>query len=113
MSINGHSGPRMARVEFSSYWKAATRGLLICLLLGHAVEGFAQQTARTTPSREQLEQRIAAISSALTSTQQQIDQSQRQMQELQKELDELRTQMAGAKGAGLAEPASAGPTSTS
>ncbi len=87
------------------------KGILICSLLGPAAAaGHAQtvapQISAGSPSLTdaQLEQKIDAISSALTATQQQIEQSQRQMQQLQQQLLELRQQMAGTGGATSASP---------
>jgi hypothetical protein len=88
--------------------------MTVCALLGAAVAGYTQ-TAAPLPSAGAsvaadvpLEQKIEAISTALASTQQQIEQSQKQMQQLQQELLELRQQMA----AGSSSPASpSGPVS--
>lgn len=88
-------------------------GILAWLLLGTAAAAvFAQEPAPSAPSvardqrTVQLEQKVAAISAALTETQQQIEQSQRQMEQLQRQLLELRQQIATA-GASPSAPSSA------
>jgi uncharacterized coiled-coil protein SlyX len=68
------------------------------LLVAAAARGGAQAAASANGDGQrlaQLEQKMEAISSALTATEAQIEQSQRQMKELQGELAELRREMAG------------------
>jgi hypothetical protein len=65
------------------------------LLVGAAASGGAQAANADGQRMAQLEQKIEAISSALTATEAQIAESQRQMKELQGELVELRREVAG------------------
>jgi hypothetical protein len=104
------SRPRMARGQLSLRLRAAKTGLLACVILGSVVLARAQQKAEVHPSNEELGQKIAALSAALTETQEQLDQSQRRMQQLQRELDEVRHQMAAA-GDQPAAPLSTAPSS--
>lgn len=96
----------LAGLEKVNAMRAAGHGVLVCLLLVAAAgRGRAQEAASSGTDGQrlaQLEQKIEVISSALTATEQQIEQSQRQMQQLQQQLAELRQQMAAA---GAASPA--------
>jgi uncharacterized coiled-coil protein SlyX len=81
--------------------RVAGHGILACLLFGPAAAaGHARAAAplvsqsTTGQDTAQLERKIEAISSALATTEQQIEQSQRQVQQLRQELLELRQQMA-------------------
>ncbi len=86
----------------------------VCLLLASSAIGWTQTPAPPNASQSpaEMEKRIEAISSALTTTQQQLEQSQRQIQQLQQELLQLRQQMTWAGVAPAGSTAATAATTT-
>ncbi len=91
-----------------------TCALLVCLLVGMAPAAVEAQTNEhpAAPSSDahamQLEQKLETVTSALASTQQQLEQSQKQIRELQEEMLEIRKQLALGQPAGAAPGSSGG-----
>ena len=82
--------------------------LACALLLTGGAIGNAQAAPASSASATPLEQRVEALSAALTATQQQLEQSQQKMLELQKQLADLRLQIAAEGKGSSAAPASGG-----
>ena len=78
-----------------------TRVVLLGLLLGSPTTALRAQSAPTA----EMERRLEAISNALATTLQQLDQSHAQIVELQAELEAMKRQLATASTAASADPA--------
>ena len=77
-----------------------TNSLLLCFLLGSPSIALPAQSTPSNASPSEMDQKLEAISSALSETRQQLDRSQQQIVQLQAELAEMRRQLASAPATG-------------